>query len=263
MGDEHSDNYRALVYGIRCGACKAVVKEIGDTFDAVAAKHKRDAGPTNVFGSRYVSLFRSTLTREVDGVCAANGAIERDWGYSEKGAENIIATSRVFDRFGTNLTKEEASMIQLTVYGLGLFTKDASERFHYQGPPGSEIEGSDNYSMISNSFARKTLRTACQAVSDSLEFDDAIDAAVADMESGFDYGVQHKLCLDLDYCKVKNRKSGRSTPVQRIEQDDGTVAFETADDTEDGEDLGDQGVRIDPEELLRQAAAVGEEKTEL
>ena len=74
MVDEHSDNYRSLVYGIRCGACKAVVKEIGDTFDTVAAKHKRDAGPTNVFGSRYVSLFRSTLTREVDGVCAANGA---------------------------------------------------------------------------------------------------------------------------------------------------------------------------------------------
>jgi len=43
MVDEHSDNYRSLVYGIRCGACKAVVKEIGDTFDTVAAKHKRDA----------------------------------------------------------------------------------------------------------------------------------------------------------------------------------------------------------------------------
>jgi hypothetical protein len=239
-----------------------VVKEIGDTFDTVAAKHKRDAGPTNVFGSRYVSLFRSTLTREVDGVCAANGAIERDWGYSEKGAENIIATSRVFDRMGKNLTKEESSMIQLTVYGLGLFTKNPSERFHYQGPPGSEISGSDNFSMISNTFARQTLRTACQAVSDSLEFDDAIDAAVADMESGFDYSVQHKLCLDLDYCKVKNRKSGRSAPVQRIEQDDGTVAYET-EATEADEDLGDQGVRIDPEELAKRGAAVGEEKTEL
>jgi hypothetical protein len=50
--------------------------------------------------------------------------------------------------------------------------------------------------------------------------------------------------------------------VQRIEQDDGTVAYET-EATEADEDLGDQGVRIDPEELAKRDADVGEEKTEL
>ena len=68
-------------------------------------------------------------------------------------------------------------MIQQTVFGLGIFTKEASARFRYRGPPGSDVPGSDNYSMISDSFARNTLREACSAVHDSLEFDEAVEAA--------------------------------------------------------------------------------------
>ena len=66
-------------------------------------------------------------------------------------------------------------MIQQTVFGLGIFTKEASARFRYRGPPGSDVPGSDTYSMISDSFARNTLREACSAVHDSLEFDEAVD----------------------------------------------------------------------------------------
>ncbi len=102
-------------------------------------------------------------------------------------------------------------MIQMTVFGLGIFTKEPSERFHYRGPPGSEEPGSDNFSLISNTFARKTLREACQAVSDSLEFDEAIDEAVSSVEEGFDFGIQHKLCLQLNYCKVKNKRGKRQS----------------------------------------------------
>lgn len=224
--DERSDNYRTLVHGIRCGACKAVTSELGAVFASTAAKHRADAGTTNAFGGRYVSQFRTKFAREADGVCASEGVIEREWGYSKQGAENIINTTRVFDRLGSNITKEEASLIQLTVFGLGLFTKDANERFHYRGPPGSEEQGSNTYSMISNTFARNTLREACRAVSESLEFEDAVDDAISKAaDEGFDFGVQHKLCLQLEYCKLKNR-NGKSRPIERVKQKDGTVSYE-------------------------------------
>ena len=110
-------------------------------------------------------------------------------------------------------------MIQQTVFGLGIFTKEASARFRYRGPPGSDVPGSDNYSMISDSFARNTLREACSAVHDSLELDEAVDRAVANPDEGFDYSAQHKLCLELDYCHVRNRASGarrRRTARRRV-----------------------------------------------
>lgn len=230
--DERSDNYRSLVFGIKCGACKAVTSEIGNAFARTAKRHKRDADTTDAFGGRYVSQFRTKLSREVDEVCAENGVVEREWGYSEKGASNVINTTRVFDRAGVNLTQEESSMIQMTVFGLGIFTKEPSERFHYRGPPGSEEPGSDNFSLISNTFARKTLREACQAVSDSLEFDEAIDEAVSSVEEGFDFGIQHKLCLQLNYCKVKNKR-GKRQSIERVKQNDGSVAYEIPSDAVD------------------------------
>ena len=230
--DEKSDNYRSLVFGIKCGACKAVTHEFGDAFARAAAKHKLDAGPTHAFGSKYVSMFRDALSRATDRVCAADGPVARDWGYSEKGAENIIGTSRAFDRFGVNLTKEEVSIIQQTVFGLGIFTKEASERFRYRGPPGSDVPGSDNYSLISDSFARNTLREACSAVYDSLELDEAVDRAVANPDEGFDYSAQHKLCLELEYCHVRNRKSGARRAVHAVEEPDGSVSYSTDDEDE-------------------------------
>jgi len=236
--DEQSDNYRSLVFGIKCGACKAVTREFGDAFARAASKHKLDAGPTRAFGSKYVSMFRDALSRATDRVCAADGPVAREWGYSEKGAESIIGTSRAFDRLGVNLTKEEAAMIQQTVFGLGIFTKEASARFRHRGPPGSDVPGSDNYSMISDSFARNTLREACSAVHDSLELDEAVDRAVANPDEGFDYSAQHKLCLELDYCRVRNRASGARRPVRAVEEPDGSVSYGT--DDEDDRDARDE-----------------------
>jgi len=222
--EEHSSNMRALVFGIKCGACKAVVTEIASTFDAVATKHKKDAGPTNVFGSRYVSLFRDAFAKEMDKMCSVNGAIERDWGYSKQGAQNIITTSKAFDRFGANLTQEEASTIQTTVFGLGLFTRNGEERYFFDGPAESERRESEYFSLLSNTFARQNLKEACLAVSESLEFDDAIDEAVERIDEGFDYGIQYKLCLDLNYCRVKNKR-GKSKPVKRTVDSDGSVSY--------------------------------------
>lgn len=225
--EEHSDNMRALVFGIKCGACKAVVTEIASTFDAVATKHK-DAGPTNVFGSRYVSLFRDAFAKEMDKMCSANGAIERDWGYSKQGAQSIITTSKAFDRFGVNLTQEEASTIQTTVYGLGLFTRNEDERYFFDGPAESERRESEYFSLLSNTFARQNLQEACLAVSESLEFDDAVDEAVERIDEGFDYGIQYKLCLDLNYCRVKNKR-GKSKPVKRTVEADGSYGVDDHD----------------------------------
>lgn len=50
MVDEYFDNYCLFVYGICCGVCKVVVKEIGDMFDIVVVKYKCDVGLMNVFG---------------------------------------------------------------------------------------------------------------------------------------------------------------------------------------------------------------------
>ena len=232
LNEEHSDNLRSLVSGIQCGACKAVTREIADTFSAVAAKHKQDAGPTNVFGSRYVSLFAQTLAKELTAMCSANGAIENKWGYSKKGAENIITTTRVFDRFGTNLTKEETNTIQMTVYGLGVFTKDEEQRFHYNGPPGSEVRGSNNFSLLSNTYQRSVLSEACAAVTDSLEFDEYIEKATKNLEEGFDFTAQHVLCLDLDYCKIKNYGKGKKKKSieQIIDEETGQVMYDVEDD---------------------------------
>jgi len=238
MSEEHSDNYRSLVSGIQCGACKAITREISDVFDAVAAKHKRDAGPTNVFGSRYVSLFAQTLTKEITTMCGPEGAIELEWGFSVKGADNVLTTSRVFDRFGVNLTKEESSTIQMTVYGLGVFTKDAKERFYYNGPPGSEIQGSENFSMLSNTYQKGVLREACAAVTESLEFDEYLEKATKNLDEGFDFSAQHVLCLDLGYCKVKQPGAKRSKArkiEQKYDQESGNVVYEVEGDGEDPE----------------------------
>ena len=74
-------------------------------------------------------------------------------------------------------------MIQQTVFGLGIFTKEA-RAVSLSRSARERRSRSDNYSMISDSFARNTLREACSAVHDSLEFDEAVDRAVANPDEG-------------------------------------------------------------------------------
>ena len=73
---------------------------------------------------------------------------------------------------------------------------------------------------------------------DSLEFDEAVDRAVANPDEGFDYSAQHTLCLELDYCRVRNRASGARRPVRAVEEPDGSVSYGT--DDEDDRDARDE-----------------------
>ena len=69
--------------------------------------------------------------------------------------------------------------------------------------------------MISDSFARNTLREACSAVHDSLEFDEAVDRAVANPDEGFDYSAQHTLCLEVGLLPRAQQRVGRDDRCAR------------------------------------------------
>ena len=52
--EEQSDNYRSLVFGIKCGACKAVTREFGDAF-------ARDGFTRAAFAVSYTHLTLPTI----------------------------------------------------------------------------------------------------------------------------------------------------------------------------------------------------------
>ena len=251
--NEISDNTRNVVFGIKCGCCKAVTAEIGFQFDEIREQTTVVTPPTPTskkeeeeeeektkeklgkFRSKYVGLFEEKLQASLDRMCrppptvrtSSTRAIEKStsvakrWRYSKDGAKAIQNSMMHINTLGRNATEEDMKEMERVVLGIQLFTNDANKHFRNPNPNVAENSGGTN--LMADSFVTAELLDACRRIAESLELEDQLDEAKKNGEFGIN--EQHKTCLDLDYCKV--RKGGaKAKDTRTSEQKDRDEALE-------------------------------------
>ena len=257
--NEISDNTRNVVFGIKCGCCKAVTAEIGFQFDEIreqttvkvtpptpTSKEEEEEEEEEMdkeekkeklgkFRSKYVGLFEEKLQASLDRMCrppptvrtSSTRAIEKStsvakrWRYSKDGAKAIQNSMMHINTLGRNATEEDMKEMERVVLGIQLFTNDANKHFRNPNPNVAENSGGTN--LMADSFVTAELLDACRRIAESLELEDQLDEAKKNGEFGIN--EQHKTCLDLDYCKV--RKGGaKAKDTRTSEQKDRDEALE-------------------------------------
>ena len=254
--NEISDNTRNVVFGIKCGCCKAVTAEIGFQFDEIREqttvkvtpptptskeeeeemdKEEKKKEKLGKFRSKYVGLFEEKLQASLDRMCrppptvrtSSTRAIEKStsvakrWRYSKDGAKAIQNSMMHINTLGRNATEEDMKEMERVVLGIQLFTNDANKHFRNPNPNVAENSGGTN--LMADSFVTAELLDACRRIAESLELEDQLDEAKKNGEFGIN--EQHKTCLDLDYCKV--RKGGaKAKDTRTSEQKDRDEALE-------------------------------------
>ena len=239
MSNEISENTRNLVFGIKCGCCKAVTAEIGLQFKEILDKTAKREGEEKsdaktVFRSKYVGQFNEKLEIALDRMCrppptktTSKRAIEKSasvaklWRYSESGAKAIQNSIFHINTLGQNATEDDLREMERVLLGIQLFTNDANK--HYVNPDPKVAENTGGTNLMADSYVTAELLDACRRVSESLELEDQLDEAKKNGEFGVN--EQHKTCIDLDYCKV--RKGGAKAKDTRTkEQKDKDEALE-------------------------------------
>lgn len=238
MSNEISENTRNLVFGIKCGCCKAVTAEIGLQFkeilDKTAKEGEEKSDAKTVFRSKYVGQFNEKLEIALDRMCrppptetTSKRAIEKSasvaklWRYSESGAKAIQNSMFHINTLGQNATEDDLREMERVLLGIQLFTNDANK--HYVNPDPKVAENTGGTNLMADSYVTAELLDACRRVSESLELEDQLDEAKKNGEFGVN--EQHKTCIDLDYCKV--RKGGAKAKDTRTkEQKDKDEALE-------------------------------------
>ena len=239
MSNEISENTRNLVFGIKCGCCKAVTAEIGLQFKEILDKTAKGEGEEKsdaktVFRSKYVGQFNEKLEIALDRMCrppptetTSKRAIEKSasvaklWRYSESGAKAIQNSMFHINTLGQNATEDDLREMERVLLGIQLFTNDANKQYVNPDPKIAENTGGTN--LMADSYVTAELLDACRRVSESLELEDQLDEAKKNGEFGVN--EQHKTCIDLDYCKV--RKGGAKAKDTRTkEQKDKDEALE-------------------------------------
>ena len=248
--NEISDNTRNVVFGIKCGCCKAVTAEIGFQFDEIREQTTTVVTPPPTskeeemeedeekklgkFRSKYVGLFEEKLQASLDRMCrppptrtSSTRAIEKStsvakrWRYSKDGAKAIQNSMMHINTLGMNATEEDMKQMERVVLGIQLFTNDANKHFRNPNPKVAENSGGTN--LMADSFVTAELLDACRRIAESLELEDQLDEAKKNGEFGIN--EQHKTCLDLEYCKV--RKGGaKAKDTRTSEQKDRDEALE-------------------------------------
>ena len=255
--NEISDNTRNVVFGIKCGCCKAVTAEIGVQFNEIREqttvvktpptpknskeeeeemdKEEKKKEKLGKFRSKYVGLFEEKLQASLDRMCrppptvrtSSTRAIEKStsvakrWRYSKDGAKAIQNSMMHINTLGRNATEEDMKEMERVVLGIQLFTNDANKHFRNPNPNVAENSGGTN--LMADSFVTAELLDACRRIAESLELEDQLDEAKKNGEFGIN--EQHKTCLDLDYCKV--RKGGaKAKDTRTSEQKDRDEALE-------------------------------------
>lgn len=237
--NEISDNTRNVVFGIKCGCCKAVTAEIGFQFDEIREQTTTVVTPPTSkeemeedeekklgkFRSKYVGLFEEKLQASLDRMCrppptrtSSTRAIEKStsvakrWRYSKDGAKAIQNSMMHINTLGMNATEEDMKQMERVVLGIQLFTNDANKHFRNPNPKVAENSGGTN--LMADSFVTAELLDACRRIAESLELEDQLDEAKKNGEFGIN--EQHKTCLDLEYCKV--RKGGAKAKDTRTSE---------------------------------------------
>ena len=199
--NEISDNTRNVVFGIKCGCCKAVTAEIGVQFDEIREqttvkvtpptptskeeeeemdKEEKKKEKLGKFRSKYVGLFEEKLQASLDRMCrppptvrtSSTRAIEKStsvakrWRYSKDGAKAIQNSMMHINTLGRNATEEDMKEMERVVLGIQLFTNDANKHFRITNPNVAGNSGGTN--LMADSFGTAELLDACRQIAESL-----------------------------------------------------------------------------------------------
>ena len=234
VSNEISENTRNLVFGIKCGCCKAVTAEIGIQFKEILLEttQKTRGGEEEesktVFRSKYVGQFNEKLQIALDRMCrppptatSSKRAIEKSasaakrWRYSQSGAKAIQNSMLHINTLGQNATDDDLKEIERVMLGIQLFTNDVNKQYVNPDPKVAENSGGTN--LMADSYVTGELLDACNRIAESLELEDQLDEAKKNGEFGIN--EQHKTCLDLDYCKVRQGGAKKKDTRTRSQKD--------------------------------------------
>jgi hypothetical protein len=253
ISNEISENTRNVVFGIKCGACKAVTQEIGSLFKQaldLSSSLSSNASEKTVFRSKYVAEFTAKFEDMIAKMCArpllettegrengssnnkqssssssSSSSIANRWRYSADGAKAIQNSMMHINTLGRDAKENDIDEIQRVTLGIQLFTNAREKMFENPDPELAEKTRGTN--IMADSWVTNELLDACARVTESLEFDDQIEEAKKTGEFGID--EQHKTCLELDYCKV--RKGGAKAKSRKskkeLEQDEALERMKT------------------------------------
>ena len=235
VSNEISENTRNVVFGIKCGCCKAVTAEIGVQFKEILLEttQKTRGGEEEeeskmVFRSKYVGQFNEKLQIALDRMCrlpptatSSKRAIEKSasaakrWRYSQSGAKAIQNSMLHINTLGQNATDDDLKEIERVMLGIQLFTNDVNKQYVNPDPKVAENSGGTN--LMADSYVTGELLDACNRIAESLELEDQLDEAKKNGEFGIN--EQHKTCLDLDYCKVRQGGAKKKDTRTRSQKD--------------------------------------------
>ena len=234
VSNEISENTRNLVFGIKCGCCKAVTAEIGIQFKEILlettqkTRGEEEEESKTVFRSKYVGQFNEKLQIALDRMCrppptatSSKRAIEKSasaakrWRYSQSGAKAIQNSMLHINTLGQNATDDDLKEIERVMLGIQLFTNDVNKQYVNPDPKVAENSGGTN--LMADSYVTGELLDACNRIAESLELEDQLDEAKKNGEFGIN--EQHKTCLDLDYCKVRQGGAKKKDTRTRSQKD--------------------------------------------
>ena len=234
VSNEISENTRNVVFGIKCGCCKAVTAEIGVQFKEILlettqkTRGEEEEETKTVFRSKYVGQFNEKLQIALDRMCrlpptatSSKRAIEKSasaakrWRYSQSGAKAIQNSMLHINTLGQNATDDDLKEIERVMLGIQLFTNDVNKQYVNPDPKVAENSGGTN--LMADSYVTGELLDACNRIAESLELEDQLDEAKKNGEFGIN--EQHKTCLDLDYCKVRQGGAKKKDTRTRSQKD--------------------------------------------
>jgi len=236
VSNEISENTRNVVFGIKCGCCKAVTAEIGVQFKEILLEttqktrggEEEEEESKMVFRSKYVGQFNEKLQIALDRMCrppptatSSKRAIEKSasaakrWRYSQSGAKAIQNSMLHINTLGQNATDDDLKEIERVMLGIQLFTNDVNKQYVNPDPKVAENSGGTN--LMADSYVTGELLDACNRIAESLELEDQLDEAKKNGEFGIN--EQHKTCLDLDYCKVRQGGAKKKDTRTRSQKD--------------------------------------------
>ena len=137
------------------------------------------------------------------------------WRYSQSGAKAIQNSMLHINTLGQNATDDDLKEIERVMLGIQLFTNDVNKQYVNPDPKVAENSGGTN--LMADSYVTGELLDACNRIAESLELEDQLDEAKKNGEFGIN--EQHKTCLDLDYCKVRQGGAKKKDTRTRSQKD--------------------------------------------
>ena len=117
---------------------------------------------------------------------------------------------------GQNATDDDLKEIERVMLGIQLFTNDVNKQYVNPDPKVAENSGGTNVCSGFPTSPESSWTRAIESL-ESLELEDQLDEAKKNGEFGIN--EQHKTCLDLDYCKVRQGGAKKKDTRTRSQKD--------------------------------------------